>query len=254
MPDSNIDVRNTEFQEDLRQYRIDLAAAFRIVEMYGWVDGIGNHFSFAVTDELFLINPFGLHWSEITASKLPLVDLDGKIVDGGGYVEASAFFIHSRIHRACPQARCLLHTHQPYATALTLLGEEGFEPCEQSALGLHGRIVWDEHYNGLVHDAEEGDRLAALLGDKAIMLMANHGVMTAATTVAQAFADLYMLEQAAKFQILARSTGLPIRKLPQDVIDATAKQFVGERESGYTEQHLTALKRVLDRDAPDYKD
>lgn len=253
MPDSNVDVRTAAFQEELRQHRIDLAAAFRLAERYGFHEGICNHFSFAVTDELFLVNPYGLHWSEITASKLPLVDLDGKIVDGEGYVEATAFFIHSRIHRACPQARCLLHTHMPYATAFTLLEGDRFEPCEQNALRFHGRIAWDEHYNGLVQDAGEGDRLAALLGDKTVMFLASHGVIAAAPTVGLAFDDLYYLEQAARLQVLARSTGLPLRKLPQDVIEATAAQFARERDLGMNDQHFEALKRVLDRDAPDYR-
>ncbi len=254
MPDSNVDIRNAEFQEELRQHRIDLAAAFRLAERYGFHEGICNHFSFAVTDALFLINPYGLHWSEITASSLPLVDLDGKIVDGEGFVESSAFFIHSRIHRVCPQARCLLHTHMPYATAFTLLEGNHFEPCEQNALRFHGRIAWDEHYNGLVQDAGEGDRLAALLGDRNVMFLANHGVITAAPTVGLAFDDLYYLEQAARLQVLARSTGLPLRTLPKTVIEATAAQFAREREIGMNDRHFDALKRLLDRDAPDYSD
>jgi ribulose-5-phosphate 4-epimerase/fuculose-1-phosphate aldolase len=232
--------------------RVDLAAAFRWAVRHGLHEGICNHFSMDVGGGRFLVNPFGLHWSEIAASSLLIADFDGNVVEGDGTVEPTAFFIHSRIHKACPHAAVVMHTHMPYATALTVCEGGRLEPCEQKALRFYEHIVYDDDYNGVALDNDEGDRMAAKLGDKSVMFMASHGVLVAKPTVAAAYDDLYYLERACQVQVLARQTGLPLRRLSNSVIDHTLQQFRAERMSA--QPHFESLKRLLDRDEPDYAD
>ncbi|MGE4219128.1 MAG: aldolase [Alphaproteobacteria bacterium] len=236
----------------LRQCRIDLAAAFRWAVRLGLHEGVCNHFSLAVGGDRFLVNPFGLHWSEITASSLLLADYEGHVVEGEGTVEDTAFYIHSRVHKLCPQATCVLHTHMPYATALTLVEGGRLEPVHQTALKFTGRVAYDETYAGLALDGAEGDRIAAGLGNRSIMFMAAHGVLVTAPTVAEAFDDLYYLERACQAQVLARSTGLPLRVLPRETVARTEQQFATGSEA-YARLHFDALKRLLDRQEPDYR-
>ena len=188
--------------------RIDLAAAFRLAVRLDLHEGVCNHFSVMLPDgKRFLLNRYGLHWSEVTASNLLALDADGKILEGEGEFEKTAFYIHSRIHLANPRATCVLHTHMPYATALTLLEGGRLEMVEQNALRFHDDIAYDDVYNGLVVDNAEGDRLARALGGKRVMFLANHGVIVVGPTVAEAFDALYYLERACRLQVLARSMG-----------------------------------------------
>ena len=159
----------------------------------------------------FLINPYGWHWSEITASSLVLCDAEGRVLEGDNTVEPTAFFIHSRVHLAAPQAVCVLHTHMPYATALTLRQNGRLEMCEQNALIFYGRLAYDDEYGGLALDGSEGDRIAARLGNASALMLASHGVIVTGRSVAQAFTDLYYLERAAQAQVLAASGGHALR-------------------------------------------
>lgn len=238
--------------EELQQARIDMAAAFRWAVRHGLHEGICNHFSLAVGDDQFLINGYGWHWSEITASKIVLAHYDGEVIEGEGEVEATAFYIHSRIHRACPQAACVMHTHMPYATALTLVEGGRIEPIEQGALRFQNHVAYDDEYNGLALDFAEGDRIAKKMGNKRVMFMGAHGVTVTGSTVARTYDWLYYLERACQAQVLARSTGLPLRRLPDEVVQATIDQFEGSNTDS-APLHFEALKRVLDRDEPDYK-
>ena len=136
---------------DIRALRADLAAALRWAARLGLSEGICNHFSLAVDDrgERFLVNPWGWHWSEITASSLVLCDARGKVLEGGNAVEPTAFYIHSRIHLKAPHALCVMHTHMPYALALCTVEGGRLEMCEQNALRFHDRISYDDRYNGI---------------------------------------------------------------------------------------------------------
>ena len=236
--------------DDVRQLRIDLAAAYRLAVRFGFNEGISNHFSVGLDDGTFLINPHGLHWSEITASSVLVCDIDGNVVEGDHPVEASALFIHGQTHCAAPQAKVVLHTHMPYATALTLLEDARLEPVEQNALRFHDRIAYDDDYNGPAFDADEGRRIASKLGNKKVLFLANHGVVVTGLTVAEAFDDLYYLERAAMFQVLARSTGKPFRRIPSKVVEDTVEQTGWEHD--LAQLHFAALKRILDREEPDY--
>jgi ribulose-5-phosphate 4-epimerase/fuculose-1-phosphate aldolase len=230
--------------------RIDLACALRQAHRMGLSEGVCNHFSLAAPgrDGLFLINPQGLHWSEIRAADILLIDAEGRVVEGHHSVEPTAFFIHSRIHRAAPRAQCILHTHMPYATSLTLLEEPALLPVSQNALKFHGRVAVDRVYNGLVLDDAEGTRIVTALGDADVLFLANHGVIVCGPTVAWTFDDLYYLERACMVQVLAAAQGQRLRPVPSAIADATAKQMVGERQQ--SDLFFDALKRELDRIDP----
>jgi len=232
--------------------RIDLAAAFRLAARFGFHEGICNHFSLAMPNEAdrFLLNPYGKHWSELGASDLLVVDGNGKVMAGHGTAEPTAFFIHSRIHRGNRGAACVMHTHMPHATALTMLAHGRLDWISQTSARFYDRVAYDDEYNGLVLDEAEGDRIAATLGDKNVLFLANHGVIVTGDTVAQAFADLYYLERVCQLQILAYQAGRPLRRLTHDTLRSTARQMMADRQSAH--EHFAALKRVLDRDEPDY--
>ncbi len=241
------------------EMREDLACAFRWAARLNLHEGVDNHFSAAVPGEdgdmrgdRFLINPYGLHWSEMTASALCLCDEEGKVLEGSETVENTAFYIHSRIHAKVPSARVVLHTHQPYSTAVTLLEGGRLEMCEQNALMFDDRIAYDDNYYGLALDNDEGDRLARAMGNRPIAFLASHGVIVSGATVADAFTDLFYLERAAQFQMIARATGGPLRTVPDEVRRSVRRQFAEERPR-LAERHFSALKRILDREEPEYR-
>ena len=245
--------------DSLEQSRVDLAAALRWAVRLGLSEGVDNHFSMAVPGpdgvirgDRFLINPYGWHWSEITASSLVLADELGNVLEGSNTVEDTAFFIHSRVHVALPLARVVLHNHMPYTTALTLLEGGRLEMCEQNALQFDGRIAYDDEYNGLALDTNEGDRVASKMGEASILFMACHGVIVTGESVARAFTDLYYLERASMFQVLARSTGGNLRQISDSVRETTRGQMDKELPL-IAERHFSALRRILDREEPDYR-
>ena len=236
-----------------RAARIDLAAAFRLAVRLDMHEGVCNHLSLMLpgSGDRFLINRFGLHWGEVTASNLLTLDAAGKILEGEGEFEKTAFYIHSRIHLANPNAACVLHTHMPYATALTLTEPGRLEMVEQNALRFVDDIAYDDEYNGLVVDNAEGDRLARVLGTKRVMFLANHGVIVAGQSVAEAFDLMYYLERACRLQVLALSTGRKLRPVTDKVARQTYAMLL-EQNTIYAEAHFSALKRILDREEPDY--
>src|SRR5882757_6558378 len=240
-----------------RSARVDLAACYRLAAHFGLNEGIDNHLTLLVpgTTDRFLLAPFGLHWSEVRASDFMVLDFNGEILSGHGPVEDTALYIHLPVHRLAPQARCVLHTHMPYATALCMLENPRLEMAGQGALGFYDDIAYEAEYNGLAYDHAEGERLARALGTKSVLMMRNHGVLAVGQTVAQAFERLYFLERAAQQQVLALSTGRALRLVPEPVVKATLAQFqssttVGGRER--SDLHFEALKRMLDRSSPDY--
>ena len=234
------------------QARGDLAAALRLAVRFGFNEGIDNHFSLLVpgSTDHFLLNPWGLHWDEVRASDLLVVDAAGKLVSGAVEPEPTAFFIHSRIHLGVPHAACVLHTHMPYATALTTLANGRIEPISQSAMRFWGHVAYDDTYNGLALDDAEGDRLTKAIGDNRVLFLANHGVIVIGETVARAFNDLYHLERVCQLQCIAMQTGRPLRRLTAEAIATTSRQIDAELENAGL--HFNALKRLLDRDGSDY--
>jgi ribulose-5-phosphate 4-epimerase/fuculose-1-phosphate aldolase len=231
--------------------RADLAAAFRLAVRLDLHEGVCNHFSAMLDGQRFLLNSYGLHWSEVTASNLVALDADGNVLRGTGEIEKTAFMIHSRIHLANPRAKCVLHTHMPHATALTLLEGGRLEMVEQNALRFHDDIAYDDTYNGLVVDTAEGDRLARVLGKKRVLFLANHGIIVVGPTVAEAFDALYYLERACRLQVLARSMGGNLRQVRPEVVSDTYRMILADTPK-YAGAHFSALKRILDREESGY--
>jgi len=232
--------------------RVDLAAAFRLAVRMDLHEGVCNHFSVMLPGgRTFLLNRYGLHWSEVAASNLIALDADGNVLAGDGEYEKTAFYIHSRIHLGSPHAACVLHTHMPYATALTLLEDGRLEMVEQNALRFYDDIAYDDTYNGLVVDNAEGDRLARTLGNKRVMFLANHGVIVVGASVAEAFDLLYYLERACRLQVLARMMGGKLKPVRPEVVRA-AYRMMRDDAPKYAGAHFAALKRILDREEPAY--
>jgi ribulose-5-phosphate 4-epimerase/fuculose-1-phosphate aldolase len=231
--------------------RIDFAAAFRLAARLGLPEGICNHVSLAVPGmhDRFLLNPDGLHWSQIRAGDLLGVDAAGEVLAGRATAEATAFFNHSRLRRGNARADCVMHTHVSQATALATLANDRLDWLSQTSAKFYSRVAYYDEYNGLALDDAEGDRIGDALADKSVLRLANHGVIVTAATVAQAFEDLYYLERACELQLLAYSAGRPLRRQPDAVVRLTAQQR--RADAGSAIDHFAALKDLLDRDEPD---
>lgn len=237
------------------QARVDLAACFRQAARLGLHEGICNHLSFMVpgSDALFLVNPDGWAFSEITASRLLICDFNRTVVAGDGVPEDTAFFIHARVHKNVPRARAAFHTHMPNATAMTMVQGEPLVWAGQSSLKFYGRTAVDQDYGGLALDETEGDRIAGAIGDADIIFMKHHGVMVVGPSIAKAWDDLYYLERACEVQRLAESTGRSLVPVPADIAQRTAEQMKteGGRQSAWL--HLESIKRQLDQVQPEYR-
>lgn len=241
----------------IRQTKIHLAAALRLAVHDGFDEGIDNHFTVSVPgrEDQYMVLPFGLHWSEASASNLMVFNEAGDTLEGHGVVELSARSIHAPLHRLTG-AKVVLHTHQPWALALNMLQDNRLLPATQTAAFFHGRIAYDDTYTGLAASLNEGERLASLLKDKSVMFLKNHGVITVGDNVAQAYRLLYKLEKACKTQVLAMSTGQPIHILQEHVIDKVRTPSKDDRHSRSERERLyfEAMMRVLDRINPGYAD
>ena len=239
--------------DDLWQDKVDLAAALRLAVRFDFHEGIDNHFTMSIPgrQDRYLLHPFGLHWSEIRASDILVVDADGQVIEGTGIAETSAVCIHGPIHQARASARCVLHTHMPYATALAMLDGGRLEPVSQTALMFYDDVAYDGTYQGLAEDLAEGQRLARILGDKRTLFLANHGVVVVGETMAEAFTQLYYLERACQAQVLAMSTGRPVQPIGDNMAAAT-KAVMRSHQPSTAPIYFAALKRLLDRDNPGY--
>jgi ribulose-5-phosphate 4-epimerase/fuculose-1-phosphate aldolase len=247
-----------DWSAEERQARVDLAAAHRLAYMHGFSEGIFNHLTFVVpgrSDRYYQI-PFGTHWSEVTASSFMEVGIDdGEVKRGSGDVERSCYCIHAPIHKALPQAKAVFHTHMPFVSALTRLEDPRIKEIGQTEVGLMGQIAYDDEYTGPALEPEEGERLAKVIGEHTLLFMANHGVTTLGDTVADAYNRLYYIERAAQVQIYAMWTGQRLKELPKAVVEKTQRDIGGNRfYEGPTpaQRHFDALKRILDRNEPEY--
>jgi ribulose-5-phosphate 4-epimerase/fuculose-1-phosphate aldolase len=259
MPLESLDTQDVALADAQWQARVDLAAAHRIAVVHGFHEGIFNHLTLRVpgrNDRYYQI-PFGLHWSEVTASCLMEVGYDGTLLSGEGMIERSAYCIHAPIHRLVPEAAAVFHTHQPYASALARLEDPRILPIGQTEVGIMMVTAYDNTYAGPAFDPAEGERLAGLVGDKKVLMMASHGICTFGSTVAEAYDFLYYSERVAQVQLYAMSSGRQLKFLPDDVVEATIASYKkGESYGGRPpcDWHFDALKRQLDKTQPDYKD
>jgi len=231
--------------------RGDLAAVFRIAGRHGWNEQIGNHHSVMLPGDppTFLINPRGLLFQEIRASDLIVCALDGTVLRGRGELRKVALHIHARIHLRHPAAACVLHVHPRYLTALSLLDDAELALAHHNNLLLNDRIAYDRKGYAPASSDDEGDRIAASLGDRSLLVMAHHGVTAVGPTIHDAFDELYIAERTAMYQFTALSSGHRLRELPQD----GRRQHRGAwGEALDARLHLDAWRRVLDREEPDY--
>jgi ribulose-5-phosphate 4-epimerase/fuculose-1-phosphate aldolase len=229
----------------LPRLREDLALALRAADHHGLSEGICNHFSVALPDgsSRFLINPQGLHWSELRADDMVLVDADGRVLQGRHAVEPTAMFIHAAVHRSGGHA-VVLHTHMPYATALTLTEARALDTTlGQGAMRYVGRIAVDTGYNGLALDWAEGERIAAAMQGKDIAFLGNHGVIVCGSRIDHAYDDLYYLERACMLQVLAHASGQPLQPTSTALAQRVCEQTLGERTQ--SELFFAALRRTL---------
>ena len=225
--------------------RADLALALRAAAHHGLSEGVCNHFSVELPDASgrFLLNPRGLLWSEIGADDIVLVDADGTVLAGRHPVESTAMFIHAAVHRIAGKA-CVLHTHKPYATALTLTRSRALDTTlSQNAMRFYGRLAIDAHYNGLALDASEGERIATAMQGADVAFLGNHGVVVCGQRMDYAYDDLYYLERACMAQVLALSTGLPLLPVGAEVAALVAQQTMSERLQ--SELFFEALRRTV---------
>ncbi len=227
------------------QLRTDLALALRAAAHHGLAEGVCNHFSVELPDQSgrFLLNPQGLLWQEVQADDIVLVDTQGQVLAGRHRVEATAMFIHAAIHRICQQA-CVLHTHMPHATALTLTAERVLDPTlSQTALRFVGRLAVDPNYNGLALDSSEGERIATAMRGADVAFLGNHGVVVCGPRLDHAYDDLYYLERACQLQVLALSTGRTLVPVQAALAQQVAQQIQGERLQSTL--FFEALRRTL---------
>lgn len=228
------------------QLREDLALALRAAAHHGLAEGVCNHFSVELPDGSgrFLLNPRGLLWQEVRAADIVLVDAQGAVLAGRHAVEPTAMFIHAALHRLVGLA-CVMHTHMPYATALTLTRGRALDTTlSQNAMRFHGRVAVDEAYNGLALDVAEGERIARALGPgQDVLFLANHGVVVGAAQVSHAWDDLYFLERACLHEVLAASTGRPLAPVDAELAAHVGRQTAGERLQ--SELFFEALRRTL---------
>ncbi|WP_241074921.1 aldolase [Achromobacter insuavis] len=231
--------------ERVAALRADLALALRAAAAHGLGEGVCNHFSVALPGDTdhFLLNPRGLMWNEVQADDIVLVDAQGRKLAGRHEVEPTAMFIHAAIHRIAGKA-CVLHTHMPYATALTLTVDRTLDTTlSQNAMRFHGRIAVDGEYNGLALDASEGERIAHAMQGADIAFLGNHGVVVCGERLDYAYDDLFFLERACTAQVLAQSTGRPMAPADPQIAAKVAEQIQSERLQ--SELFFTALRRQL---------
>jgi ribulose-5-phosphate 4-epimerase/fuculose-1-phosphate aldolase len=257
MPISVVDNHKQSISNDsYREQRAELAAAFRMAARLGMHEGVANHFSLAVSDDgkRFLMNPFGRHFASVRASELLLLDADdGNTMQRPDCPDPTAWAIHGAMHRNLPQARCVLHIHSKYATALAAVQVDGLPPIDQNTMRFFRRVSLDDGFGGMGLGAE-AERLTTTLGDNRVLLMGNHGVMAVGENVARAFDELYYFERACETYVIALATGKPLRIASDEVAETTARQWEDYvQRVGSADAHLRALRDILDREEPDYK-
>jgi ribulose-5-phosphate 4-epimerase/fuculose-1-phosphate aldolase len=239
--------------------RVQLAACFRLVAHFGMDDLIYNHISVRVpgAHDQFLINPYGMLFSEIHASCFVKIDLDGNPIEPTDQVvNRAGFVIHSAIHAGRPDAVCVLHTHSEAATAIASL-EAGLLPVSQFAMRFQGAMGYHE-YEGVAIETGERERLVANIGMHDVLVLRNHGVLTVGRTIPEAFILMYYFDKAARVQLLAQgavANGARLHLPTAPVVEHAARQF-NERQGDLLapgEREWPAFIRLLDRLDPSYR-
>jgi ribulose-5-phosphate 4-epimerase/fuculose-1-phosphate aldolase len=236
------------------QQRVDLAAAYRLAHYYRMTDQIYTHLTAKVPGtEHFLINPYGVLFDEVTASCLIKVDLQGRVVldPTGMGMNPAGFLIHSCVHRARPDFGCVLHTHTAAGLAVAAQ-KRGLLMLTQHAMRFHNRIGYHD-YEGIALEPAEQERLVRDLGQHKAMILRNHGLLTAGTTVRDAFEQMYYLERACDAQIKALAGGVEVIECEPAIAEKVARVLDRPGRKAI-ETDWPALRRLLDRTAPSYQE
>ena len=234
--------------------RVDLAAAYRLVAHFGWDDLIFTHLSARVpgADHQFLINPYGLLFSEITASSLLKIDRHGDLVEPSPYLaNAAGFTIHSAVHEAREDAHCVMHLHTIAGVAVSAHAG-GLMPINQNAMILNDEIAYHD-YEGIAFNLDERPRLVADLGEKRAMILRNHGTLALGTSVASAFLTMYFLERSCAMQIATLAGGAELR-WPSDAAQKTVRRQAQATRGMIDDLAWAPLIRMLDRNDPSFRD
>jgi ribulose-5-phosphate 4-epimerase/fuculose-1-phosphate aldolase len=237
------------------QTRVDLAAAYRLVALYGWDDLIFTHISARVPggEHHFLLNPYGMMFEEVTASSLVKIDLAGnKVTESPYFVNPAGFTIHSAVHAAREDALCVMHLHTAYGIAVSAQ-KDGLLPISQQAMLALASLAYHD-YEGLALNEEEKPRLVADLGDKSHLILRNHGLLTVGRTAAEAFLSMFLLERACKIQILAQSGSGELVRIPEAVVRLVESQVKAVTVGQGAALTWPGLLRKLDRIDPSYKE
>ena len=233
----------------------DLAAVFRWTAKLNMHEGIANHFSVCHPDSngSFYVNGTGQHFSNIKASDLVLIEENNfeKMKNKPEIVDPTAINIHGAIHKKVPHAKCILHVHSKYATALSCLKDPTLPPIDQNTMRFYNRIALYDDFGGLGFE-EESEKMANSIGNHSTLLLANHGILTAAPTIAQAFDDLFYFEKACETYLTALSTGKELNIASNEVAEKTAQDWENY-STDLGELHLKALRSILDSEDPTYK-
>jgi ribulose-5-phosphate 4-epimerase/fuculose-1-phosphate aldolase len=248
----------TDITEAEWETRVDLAAAYRLVDLYGWSDLYSTHLSARVpgTDDQFLINPFGMLFEEMTASCLIKVDSEGNILSESEYeINPAGFTFHSAVHMSRDDALWAIHTHT-YAGCAVSSQKDGMLPMNQHTLAVLDQVAYHD-YEGIAMDLSERERIARDLGDKNILILRNHGLLTVGRTAGEVFMWMYRAERACRMQIAFQQTGAELIPIPKDVMDESMERNrFNNSEKGYRTIGLhewPGLRRKLDRIDPSYK-
>ena len=235
--------------------RVDLAACYRLIAMYGWDDLVFTHISARVPgpDEHFLINAYGMLFEEMTASSLVKVDLAGeKVLDSPHPVNPAGFVIHSAVHEARPDVGCVVHTHTKAGVAVSAQAD-GLLPISQVSLFPYASLGYHD-YEGVALNDDEKPRLVADLGSNNALILRNHGLLTTGATIADAFLNMYALETACQTQIMAQSSGGELVMVPQPIVDGILAQAELVTKGLMGQLAWPGLLRKLDRLDPSFRD
>ncbi len=253
---SSADHRPAHIQPEEWAARVQLAACYRIFDRMGWTELIYNHISLRVpgpeNTKHFLINPFGLHYSEVTASNLLKVDLHGNIIGSADWpFNPAGFTPHATLHAGVPGAHCVMHTHTTAGMAVACL-EGGLSPSNFYSAQLHGKLAYHE-FEGITLHADEGPRLLQSVGDKQAVILRNHGLLAWGDTVPRAFAVLWLLQRACEIQLATQTMGAP-RLIPEDIQrKCTADSLQFNARFGAGQDVFDALQRLVDAVDPSYR-
>lgn len=253
-----VEARDARRSDLAWQTRADLAAAYRLIHRLGLDDSIYTHISARLPGrhDRFLINPYGLGFSEITASNLVTVDLEGRLVEDrlNLGINPAGFTIHSAIHAARPDVACVLHTHTVAGVAVSCQ-EEGLLPLNQWSMQFTGHLAYHD-YEGIALDLDERQRLVADLGDKPVLILRNHGLLTCGRSIAEAFKLMHNLERSCRAQLALQAAGAAIVRPPRAVAEKAASQYAAGYDAievdGKPDSEWATFKRRLLLSDPDY--